>query len=65
MASGGLPPMQIMPPPRGWNPGGPCESAQSSHDENIANEVWEVSLAKRCVNKRKTRENDGATFVLT
>ena len=49
----------------GLEPRGPCESAQSLHDENIANEVWEVSLAEKCVNKRKTHEKDGATFVLT
>ena len=46
MASGGLPPLQTMPPPRGWTPGATSESAQSPHDETIANAAWEVCIEK-------------------
>ena len=64
MASGGLPQVS-MPPPRGWNPGGPQETTQSEHDFNIANEAWEVRIWK-CKQSGKNSSKDGGTvFVLT
>ena len=46
MASGGLPPLHAKPPPPGWTPGATSGTAQSHHDETIANIAWEVSWEK-------------------
>ena len=47
MASGGLPPLHTMPPPRGWTPGATSEVAQNLGDEEIAKKWWEVSEKNR------------------
>merc|ERR1712156_1028526 len=52
MASGGLPPQQTMPPPRGRTPGPTSDVAQIHSDEEVARMMWE----KISENQRK---NDG------
>ena len=47
MASGGLPPQHIMPPPRGRTPGATSDVAQNLNDEEIAKKWWEVSERNR------------------
>ena len=47
MASGGLPPQQTMPPPRGRTPGPTSDVAQIHSDEEVARMMWEVSQRSR------------------
>ena len=47
MASGGLPPQHILPPPRGRTPGATSDVAQNLSDEEIAKRWLEVSERNR------------------
>ena len=57
MASGGLPPQQTMPPPRGRTPGPTSDVAQIHSDEEVARMMWEVSQKGRCKTNISGLEN--------